>query len=102
MVVLGDIGHYTEPIWHLIVHHVLRVKQAGDAELPLRQGEGESVVIEDVGRVKAVVVQKLWPEVVDDGAEGETRPEGAGHVLYPHIVVASHHSSDPNLTNAYN
>ena len=60
------------------------------------------VVIEDVGRVKAVVVQKLWPEVVDDGAEGETRPEGAGHVLYPHIVVASHHSSDPNLTNAYN
>ena len=79
----------------------LRVQEAGNTQLSLSQAEGQAVVGEDVGRVEALIVQEMRPEVMDDGAECEAVPEGSWQVLNPHIVVVRHNPSCPDLNKRF-
>ena len=103
VVILGQVGGNTQSVRHFVLHHILhktgklsanfprdflgtflfspsahlRVQEAGNTQLSLSQAEGQAVVGEDVGRVEALIVQEMRPEVMDDGAECEAVPEGS-------------------------
>jgi len=80
MVELGDIGDDGELVRDVTVHHVLRIKQAWDAETIFSNLVRQCVILQDVLCPQGGKVDEVWPEVMDNGTEGKPVPPGSGHV----------------------
>ena len=64
------------------------VEQGRDPELLLGHSESQTVVSIHIIRIKAIVINQMRMEVVDDGAEGEATPPAGGHVKDINIDIA--------------
>jgi len=100
---LGHVGDHRELVRYVSVDHVLRVEQAGDAELLLGDPEGQAVVVQDVARVETLhtAAQQAGPEVVNQGAEGDPVPPALVHVQDVHILIERSHTPAPDLQGVY-
>jgi len=56
-----------------------------------------SVVFADVFWVERLVIKEIWSEVVDDGVECQTIPEGGGEVGDVNVGVVGRHLAAPDL-----
>ena len=59
--------------------------------------ESQTIVSENIIRVKTVIVDQMRVVVVDDGAEGEAAPPAGGHVQDVDVGVAGGDLPGPGL-----
>ena len=90
---LCQIRQHRELVNHWTVKHVPGVEEGRDAELPLSHPERKLTVPNRISLVQGVVVDQVWPEPVDDGTEGLSRPPVRGHVGDVEAVGGQHQAA---------
>ena len=80
MIELRQVSEHGKSVRRGRVDHVLDVQEGGDAQLRLRQAEGQGAVAARIPRIQPAEVEQVGPVAVHQGAKGQAVAPRRRHV----------------------